>query len=646
MHAGISTESNNCCEMNMTKYIKGSLYQMMLAAAMSVVLCANGAINVDVGPNYDKRKAFPLLNGVGSITMNIVCGSRYELVDSRIEDMNGRSLWHRDTKSRYYLAGAYAPEEYVRVAGTIRPVCGSGVSVLYDFKLTSPAIDIRWESSVGDAAEEHFEDYCAVPLSLTAPASAQRHVILSPAADKAGFANQVMLRSSNSYVVRFWRKVGGVDTEVQEYSTLNVTGETRIRVEPLLNADFDVSIYASGAADDYAGTRVLDMVKAYVYRIEVVAVKFNHDVGSEFMDGINIRQNHSLPFDIANGEWTSAQGAVSPICYRAGQPVSVKAKFSAGTTLMTSAKIKAENLASSGGLFNSFPEREVVFRNGESDWVEFTMNGSVPSQVLICPAEYLKWTVTSVDGQPVPPETITNTGPHKVYVILDSPQPPWDNTAGSECNAWTNALEFACASASGASLMTNAAAKISEAIYGSNRFQYEFVRGKSKYTEYTENGESVVCLTKCIDRLNGRDGNGLYVNCTDCASFVVSFANLLGCELYSSRMGSVFTTNPYLAIGNTTWTPPQWGWCFSYHEVAWSGNCGNYDLVYDACLKYNGVDPPTNLTHVAISPVAVIFSDDDPNAPYVYRERLTPPTTSGYGSCLPITNTAIRRSVE
>ena len=79
--------------------------------------------------------------------------------------------------------------------------------------------------------------------------------------------------------------------------------------------------------------------------------------------------------------------------------------------------------------------------------------------------------------------------------------------------------------------------------------------------------------------------------------------------------------------------------------MAWSGNCGNSDFVYDACLRYNGAESPTNLPRVAVSPVAVMFSDGDPNDPYVYRERLTPATVDGYGGCLAIP-LQIRRPIK
>ena len=313
--------------------------------------------------------------------------------------------------------------------------------------------------------------------------------------------------------------------------------------------------------------------------------------------------------------------------------------------MLSSARIKADGTAGLTGLFGSFPEQTVDFVNGESDWVEFTMSSAIPSQVAIHPAEYLTWAVMAVDGVRIDQETITSTGPHKVYVLLDEPRSPWDNAANCSNNAWTNALEFACSCANGATTADEVATAITHAIYESGKFQYEVGSGEQRYSS-----GNTVYLSSCLDRLSGKWGRGPYVNCTDCASFVVSFANSLGCALYSSKMYSpdfnVFYTNPYIAIGSQNWSPPSWGWFFGYHEVAWSGGCGDSDLVYDACLRYNGASTPTNLPRVATLPVGVVFSDSSPDAPYVYRERLTPATTNGYYRCCAFPNTKTRRSVR
>jgi hypothetical protein len=112
-------------------------------------------------------------------------------------------------------------------------------------------------------------------------------------------------------------------------------------------------------------------------------------------------------------------------------------------------------------------------------------------------------------------------------------------------------------------------------------------------------------------------------------------SNLTGASLWSSIMGGAdFTTNPYSAIGQPSWTPPSWGWKFSYHEVAWEGNCGDNELVYDACLKVNGNGDPSTAPRSEEWAAAMQFSDGSWSAPYVYREKLATPNSAGYDACV------------
>ena len=70
-------------------------------------------------------------------------------------------------------------------------------------------------------------------------------------------------------------------------------------------------------------------------------------------------------------------------------------------------------------------------------------------------------------------------------------------------------------------------------------------------------GWSSFDATHFLERLKGGLGNGIYVNCTDCATITSTFANALGADLWQSRMeppaGSLsfgFDLNPMLGIGS------------------------------------------------------------------------------------------------
>jgi hypothetical protein len=90
-----------------------------------------------------------------------------------------------------------------------------------------------------------------------------------------------------------------------------------------------------------------------------------------------------------------------------------------------------------------------------------------------------------------------------------------------------------------------------------------------------------------------------------------------------------FDLNPILAIGSSSWeTACGWGG-FGYHEVAWGGEAGSDDAVYDACLLVDGGTDPGLPPFVPELPANVRFG-----APGAYRDRLAPATPFGRPRCL------------
>jgi len=82
---------------------------------------------------------------------------------------------------------------------------------------------------------------------------------------------------------------------------------------------------------------------------------------------------------------------------------------------------------------------------------------------------------------------------------------------------------------------------------------YDTVSGATMY------GWASFNLTAMLDRLAGGVGLGGKVNCTDSANTVSTLANVVGCELWQSRMASNFQLNPMIAIGYSTSDHPM-GW--------------------------------------------------------------------------------------
>jgi hypothetical protein len=222
---------------------------------------------------------------------------------------------------------------------------------------------------------------------------------------------------------------------------------------------------------------------------------------------------------------------------------------------------------------------------------------------------------------------------HRVYVILQAPTAPWVQTWGSTSLPWIDALEIACKWAWGAKTRDEAAGLITEKFNACGVVAYDTVMGGTKY------GLAAYNLTEMIERLNGGVGLGGTVNCTDCANTVSTFANLIGCNLWQSRMKSHFALNPAIPIGYDTWMTLFNGY-FSYHEVAWKGACTQWYNVFDACMHVDGDADPTSAPHTPLLPVNMLFGDC---TRMNYRLRLCPPTDDGCVRCVPRPETTRQR---
>ena len=217
---------------------------------------------------------------------------------------------------------------------------------------------------------------------------------------------------------------------------------------------------------------------------------------------------------------------------------------------------------------------------------------------------------------------------HRIYVPLAYPVTPWGD-------AWVGAFEIACGWASGAVTFDDAAGLITEHYNSSGMVSYDTVGGWTMY------GGGTFSMSEMLERLNGGPGLGSKVNCTDSANTVTTLSNLLGCELWESRMASGFAMNEVISIGYNTWAVP-FGFGFSYHEVAWKGGATENDPLFDGCLRVDGDSDPTTSPHTALLPVNMLFGDC---TTMNYRLRLCTPNADGCAQCKPQTGTRQRRPI-
>ncbi len=344
-------------------------------------------------------------------------------------------------------------------------------------------------------------------------------------------------------------------------------------------------------------------------KIEVTEITFNHNTAGWTDDAINIRKNISTAVNIP--EWTKGKTEPkdSPAAFVGGRSVKVMAKFKAN-------RDGVYTIYTTGGPFR-LKSTTVKIQGGVSTPAWITLEStSLPKTVSVTDVTWSwkrkLWWIFSQKFE---------ASHHRFYILLDEPREPWKQSPFPDAqNPWAEALDYACSWASGEGSLDGAEEKITDAL-NSGPYSYDMNNGATHYGVY---GPRKYNLTAFLDRLAGGWGAGSIVNCSDCGMSVTTFSNLLGGQLWSSRMGWSFQLNKIVAVGHSTFGCPNWGCSFSYHEVAWRGNALASDALFDACLKVDGDGDPVNSPYVPLLPKNILF--DDPSG-LDYRERLVPPAS-------------------
>lgn len=335
-------------------------------------------------------------------------------------------------------------------------------------------------------------------------------------------------------------------------------------------------------------------------------------------------QNHLTHSPVPVPEF-DAGGRNEPACYIGGSlprvqvvlrkmPAYVPGTYTIGGT------------GSHGGI--RYKDVNPVFHpNGLSDPIEFEFMWPLAANVDRADVS-IDWYARLTPG---PSKTaLVGSAIHRIYVILARPTAPWTAQA-----PWVAALDIACGWAAGANNIDDAARLITERYNGSGVVSYDTISGSTMY------GFTSFNLTEMLERLTGGVGLGEKVNCTDSADTVSTLANVVGCDLWESRMEASFALNPIVAIGYNTWEVP-FGWGFSYHEVPWKAGCTNNDNVFDGCLKLDADADPTQPPHSPMIASNMLFGDC---SAMNYRKRLCTPASDGCPNCEAQPGTRQRRPI-
>ncbi len=156
-------------------------------------------------------------------------------------------------------------------------------------------------------------------------------------------------------------------------------------------------------------------------------------------------------------------------------------------------------------------------------------------------------------------------------------------------------------------------------VYEGMGLSYDRASGASHYTAYSSGYGSAGFR---LARLLRRD-NGTVINCSDCASILTTFSNMIGASLKYAIIGFDFPLNPILGIGATSFGSPfnSGRLSFSYHAVTSRDAAAT---INDATLAVDGdADPKA-------APQTKLLVQNLTGADYLSRLSPGTPTQVGY----------------
>ena len=286
-------------------------------------------------------------------------------------------------------------------------------------------------------------------------------------------------------------------------------------------------------------------------------IYFNFDDKSDCCDAINIRKNWEE--EVGAPEWK--KGEISyPVAYIKNRFIIVKAVFSAAAGVKK-ANIKACKI---NGDLGCLIEKPVKFEENKTTKVNFHVYGCTPDGIKEFCQEW-EWYCEVLNGKQTPGMHIA-TSKNKIYIVLSQPNCPWKTTG--KAKPWADILDWLCPRVKNVKTPEGAAEKITHILY--NDFDARYDMGKNHhYTKDSTTGDFYLKdfweKHRCV---------GL-VNCHDMGKALVTFSNIVGCNLSYRRSEPFGNVNCIKLVGKD----PD---CNQYFENHTFGSIG--DRIFDACF--------------------------------------------------------------
>jgi hypothetical protein len=384
--------------------------------------------------------------------------------------------------------------------------------------------------------------------------------------------------------------------------------------------------------------------------VNLVSISFDYDPRRISVEALTIRRNFNSKIDVP--EWTTSKKLPidAPCAYAlnvvSGKIPTIEVVLNISKPIPSPIVIQATG----GGILGAIDPITVIFGSDNQSKVLLSLNNHKLADGGVQRTDVTWNWKYQIDGGAWADMATTQ---HRVYVILNEPQAPWEQNPdrNNQQLPWTDVLDYACDWAKGTKDVDDVLNMVTNKVNKDLNLIYDEPQGKPYYIREVSSPDprSVFLCGDFIDFLNKNKSNGNKVNCSDCATIVTTFSNILGADAQEVKLGYGvgFYCNEILLIGTKTWKVPGFGG-FSFHEVA--GRMTQLTdlkdiLLYDACLQYDtGTNPWGKGSHQAGLPIKVPFTSLGlmPNPfpvpiPFTassYRERLATNDYKGIPCCI------------
>ena len=240
---------------------------------------------VEVFPDARKNKAFSLKQGSALCNLCLYAQAPWRIDSSRIYLRDDKTLWSKRNAKEYFIAYAYAANEYVAIRGDLSKRgkgAGKKKNEKPEFQVTVPKVNLQWDAKHGEASLEEKEDNVPTIIMVSENANDFGSLIVNAPKDDMSISSpRVTLTWTEGEAVRVYEGEKEVKSGV---SWPLMHGTHKVLSVKAIKPLEDVKFTLEGERDVVNGERAVDYVRAIPAKIEFVTpagdpVRAPKDVG-------------------------------------------------------------------------------------------------------------------------------------------------------------------------------------------------------------------------------------------------------------------------------------------------------------------------------------------------------------------------------